>query len=220
MRERIEKSKVKFKSSTDTEVIIELVSKFGVLKTSKLLNGIFCFAIWDKKKTKLFIVRDRVGVKPVYIYKDPQTVAFASEIKALKKLPFIKLKIDYQSVSSYVRLNYIPSPYSIYKNVTKLSPGTIFEVGPNKKIKDTKYWQISNFETDKVHTSNKNSFNIIEEAVKSQMVSDVPLGVFLSGGIDSSLIASMAQKNSVKPINSFTIGFEDNQFNEAEYAKK
>ncbi len=220
LREIIEESKLKFKSSTDTEVIIELVSKFGVIETTKLLNGIFCFAIWDKKKTKLFIVRDRVGVKPVYIYKDHQTVAFASEIKALKKLPFIKLKIDYQSVSSYVRLNYIPSPYSIFKNVTKLSPGTIFEIGPNKKIKNTKYWQISNFETGKVRTSNKDSFSIIEEAVKSQMVSDVPLGVFLSGGIDSSLIASMAQKNSVKPINSFTIGFEDNQFNEAEYAKK
>ena len=220
LRERIEKSKVKFKSLTDTEVIIELVSKFGVVKTTKLLNGIFCFAIWDKKKAKLFIVRDRVGVKPVYIYRDSQTTAFASEIKALKKLPFIKLKIDYQSVSSYVRLNYIPSPYSIFKNVTKLSPGTIFEVDLNKKIKNNKYWDISNFETKKDHTSDINSFGIIEDAVKSQMVSDVPLGVFLSGGIDSSLIASMAQKNSVKPINSFTIGFEDNQFNEAEYARK
>ena len=220
LREKIEKSKVKFKSSTDTEVIIELVSKFGVVKTTKLLNGIFCFAIWDKKKSKLFIVRDRVGVKPVYIYKDSQTVAFASEIKALKKLPFIELKLDYQSVSSYVRLNYIPSPYSIFKNVTKLLPGTIFEVGQNKIIKNTKYWEISNSKTEKVYTSDGDSFSIIENAVKSQMVSDVPLGVFLSGGIDSSLIASMAQKNSVKPINSFTIGFDDNQFNEAEYAKK
>ena len=117
-----------FKTNSDTEVLLELVSRFGPRKATEQLNGIFAFAIWDKKKEKLSICRDRVGVKPVYVYFDGTSFAFASELKALKTLPWLNLELDKKSISTYVRLNYIPSPYSIFKNVSKLSPGSIMEI--------------------------------------------------------------------------------------------
>ena len=209
-----------FKTNSDTEVLLELVSRFGPRKATEQLNGIFAFAIWDKKKEKLSICRDRVGVKPVYVYFDGTSFAFASELKALKTLPWLNLELDKKSISTYVRLNYIPSPYSIFKNVSKLSPGSIMEINLNKHVRIKKYWQISEVLRKNKISSNNDTYGIIEEAVKSQMVSDVPIGVFLSGGVDSSLIAAMAQKNSKKPIDSFTIGFNDDQFNEADFAKK
>ena len=212
---------INFKTNSDTEVLLELVSNLGPQKAADQLNGIFAFAVWDRKKEKLYICRDRVGVKPVYIYHDQENFAFASEIKALKKLPWLKFELDRESISSYVRLNYIPCPHSIFKNVKKLSPGSIMEINLKKSIKIKKYWEISKILLNSKKHSNQNyTFSTIENAVKSQMVSDVPIGVFLSGGIDSSLIAALAQKNSKKPINSFTIGFNDNQFNEAEFAKQ
>ena len=220
IRSNLEK-KVNFKTNSDTEALLELVSDLGPQKAADKLNGIFAFAVWDKKKERLYVCRDRVGVKPVYIYYDEVNFAFASEIKALKKLPWLKLKLDRESISSYVRLNYIPCPHSIFKNVKKLSPGSIMEINLKKSIKIKKYWEISEvLKNNKSKSSQNDTLGIIENAVKSQMVSDVPIGVFLSGGIDSSLIAALAQKNQKKPINSFTIGFNDSQFNEAEFAKK
>ena len=215
----LESTKKKFFTSSDTEVLLELISEKGVLEAVKQLNGIFSFAVWDKKLKKLFIVRDRVGIKPVYIYWDEKTLAFASELKALKKLPWLNLKIDLKSVSNYVRLNYIPAPYSIYENVIKLLPGSVFEIDLKKKKKITKYFHLDINKKKNIQYPDK-TYELLDNSVKSQMVSDVPLGVFLSGGIDSSLITALAQQSSYKPINSFTIGFEDNEFNEAQYAKK
>tara|TARA_B100000161_G_scaffold265579_1_gene242648 strand:- start:2949 stop:4859 length:1911 start_codon:yes stop_codon:yes gene_type:complete len=214
------KEKIQFKTNSDTEVLLELISSVGPKKAIYLLNGIFAFAVWDKKKRKLFVCRDRVGVKPVYTYYDGVNFAFASELKALKKLPWINLELDKKSISSYVRLNYIPSPYSIFKNVSKLSPGSFLEIDLKKSLKKKKYWKILDILEKKNFASSNDTLHIIENAVKNQMVSDVPVGVFLSGGVDSSLIAALAQKNSKKSINSFTIGFKDDQFNEARFAKK
>ena len=214
------KEKIQFKTNSDTEVLLELISSVGPKKAINLLNGIFAFAVWDKKKRKLFVCRDRVGVKPVYTYYDGVNFAFASELKALKKLPWINLELDKKSISSYVRLNYIPSPYSIFKNVSKLSPGSFLEIDLKKSLKKKKYWKILDIIEKKKFASSNDTFHIIENAVKNQMVSDVPVGVFLSGGVDSSIIAALAQKNSKKSINSFTIGFKDDQFNEARFAKK
>jgi len=212
----------KIKTSSDTEILLELISKKGVNKSLSILNGIFCFAVWDKKKKKLFIVRDRVGVKPVYIYWDKKSyLAFASEIKALKVLPWLSFDLDKKSIVNYVRLNYIPSPFSIYKNVIKLNPGSVFEVDLKKQVSIKKFYNINYNNLQSKNFSNpSDTHKILEESVKSQMISDVPLGVFLSGGVDSSLIAALAQKNSSKKINSFTIGFEENEFDEAKYAKR
>ncbi len=204
---------------SDTEVLLELISSIGIEETLKNINGIFCFGIWDSKKKKMFVCRDRVGVKPVYIYWDTKNFAFASEIKALKTLPWLDFQISRRSLASYVRFNYVPSPHSIYENIMKLEPGSIFEIDEKKNFSLTKYWSLEkkeNFNSSKPD----DTFNILNKAVKSQMVSDVPLGVFLSGGIDSSLITALAQENSSKKINSFTIGFQENNFDEAPYARK
>ncbi len=208
------------KTSSDTEVLVELIASIGLKETLKNINGIFCFAVWDVDKERMYVVRDRVGIKPVYIYWDNKNFAFASEIKALKVLPWHNFEICKESLGSYVRLNYIPSPYSIYENVLKLEPGCIFEINKSKVVKYTKYWDFEKLNILKNNNDPTSTHKILNDAVLSQMVSDVPVGVFLSGGIDSSLIAALAQKNSKKKINSFTIGFEDNAFDEAPYAKK
>ena len=141
-----------------------------------------------------------VGVKPVFIYWDKQNFAFASEIKALKVLPWLNFEISKESLASYVRLNYIPSPHSIFENVIKLEPGCIFEINEGKKVKYSRYWDFEKLDLLKERTDPTNTHKILDDAVKSQMISDVPLGVFLSGGIDSSLITALAQKNSKKKL--------------------
>ena len=208
------------KTSSDTEVLVELIACLGLQETLKNINGIFCFAVWDVQKKKMYVVRDRVGIKPVYIYWDEQNFAFASEIKALKILPWLHFDISKESLASYVRLNYIPSPYSIYDNVIKLEPGSIFEINKDRKVKYSKYWDFEKLDILKNNSNPNDTHKILTEAVSNQMISDVPLGVFLSGGIDSSLIAVLAQKNSKTKINSFTIGFDENSFDEAPFAKK
>ncbi len=219
LKKRFKNFLPELKTLSDTEVLLELVSSIGLSETLKNINGIFCFGIWDVKEKKMSVVRDRVGIKPVFIYWDEKNFAFASEIKALKTLPWLNFEISKQSLASYVRLNYIPSPYSIYNNVIKLEPGSIYEIDRKKKIKIKKYWNLENTNFKKLNQSS-DTFSVLNSAVRSQMVSDVPLGVFLSGGVDSSLITALAQENSKKKINSFTIGFQESNFDEAPYARK
>ncbi len=219
LRKIIQQNGVVLKSLSDTEVILELISLYGFNDAIKKLNGIFSLAVWDRKNKKLFLARDRVGIKPLYIYNDNQNFAFASEIKAIKKLSFSSLSIDRESLSTYVRLNYIPSPFSIFKSVSKLEPGSIFIIDLKKNIQKKKFWNVEDLEKKTKNSNPEDTFHVLNNAVKNQMVSDVPLGVFLSGGIDSSLIAALAQKNSKKKISSFTIGFNESEFDEAKYAR-
>ncbi len=198
LRKMIQKKGFVFKSLSDTEVILELISLYGFDDAIKKLNGIFSLAVWDRKNKKLFLARDRVGIKPLYIYNDNQNFAFASEIKAIRKLSFLSLSIDRASLSTYVRLNYIPSPFSIFKSVTKLEPGSTFVIDLKKNTHNKKFWNVEDFEKKSKNSDPTDTFDVLNNAVKNQMVSDVPLGVFLSGGIDSSLIAALAQKNSKK----------------------
>ena len=220
LKDQLNLNPLDFKSTSDTEVLLELISKKGLINTLKVVNGIFAFAIWDRKEKKLSVVRDRVGVKPVYVYWDKKNFAFASEIKSLKTLPWLNFQISKESFASYVRLNYIPSPYSIYENTFKLEPGCVYQISQNKDVSVKKYWDLETSDILKNKTEPSDTHAILNNAVESQMISDVPLGVFLSGGVDSSLIAALAQKNSSKKINSFTIGFEENNYDEAPYAKK
>ena len=214
---------VTFRTNSDTEVILESIAFWGIKNTLKNLNGMFSFTLFDKRKKKLFLVRDRIGIKPLYWYFDKDSFAFSSELKALKVLPWLKFDIDQESLSSYVRLNYIPAPFSIFKKVFKVEPGNILEVSLNKKIIKRKFWSLTDNIKNNKKIYNEDQSQVLKEtlnnAVRKQMRSDVPLGVFLSGGIDSSLIASIAQANSKKKINTFTIGFNESSFNEAIFAK-
>lgn len=218
------KSGLSFRTQGDTEVLLESISHFGIEKSLKLIEGMFSFVLWDKYEKKITIVRDRLGIKPLYYYFDKLTFAFASEIKAIRKLDWLDFSLDRKSILSYVRLNYIPAPNSIYKNIKKVLPGEMITVDLEKNIKKIQFWSFKKFKPfhkedinidyeDKLH-------DLLRKKVKSHLVADVPVGVFLSGGVDSSLIASITDEISKKKINTFTIGFENSTFDEAKYARE
>ena len=143
IKEKLIKKNVKFKTDSDTEVILESISEFGLEDAIKQLDGMFSIAVWDKKLKDLFLIRDRIGIKPLFFYFDSKNFAFASEIKALRKLPWLDFSIDNEALSSYVRLNYVPAPYSIFSKIKKLEPGTILQINLNQKISIKKYWDLT-----------------------------------------------------------------------------
>ena len=225
IRNQLSKNNINFKTDSDTEVILEAFSFWGVKKSLNLLDGMFAIALWDKHSNDLYLIRDRLGIKPLYFYRDNNNFVFSSEIKAFKELPWLNFEIDYQAFSSYVRLNYVPTPKSIYKNIRKLEPGNILKINLGNKLTKEPFWDLT--KVVKKNEIEKSSVSIVaelekmlEEKVNSHMVSDVPLGVFLSGGIDSTLITLLSQKSSKKKVCSFTIGFDESGYNEAIDAKK
>jgi len=211
-----------FKTNSDTEVIIHGYEEWGESIFEKL-EGMFALAIWDSKEKKLILARDKFGEKPLYYFHNPLCFAFASELKALMPHPLFKKEIDFSSLSKYFFFEYIPSPRTIFKNIRKLEPAS-FLILKNNRVETRPYWQIkfgnpknSTFKNEK--PALKELENQINQAVKERLISDVPLGVFLSGGIDSGTIAYFAQKNSLKPIKTFSIGFEEKSFDESKWAR-
>jgi len=213
-----------FISHSDTEVILKAYHKWGVKCVDKF-RGMFAFTIYDESKNKLIILRDRVGVKPLYYYRNNDIFLFSSELKAFyPSKNFIK-EIDTNSLSMYLQFGYIQAPHTIFKNCFKLLPGHYIEYDlTTKKYKEIKYWDLKEHFEPKFQDNEKDLINdledILTEAFKLRMVSDVPVGTFLSGGIDSTLVTAILQKHSKTPIKTFTIGFTDESYNEAPYAKK
>jgi asparagine synthase (glutamine-hydrolysing) len=211
-----------FRSGTDTEVILQAFAGYGV-DAVKHFNGMFAFAIYDKQEEELYIFRDRIGIKPLYYYWDGENFVFASEIKALKKINKLNLQINYSVIPQYLHLGYIPAPYSIYENCYKLEPGHYLKISKTN-FEKKQYWSISSSISDKIITNEKQALirisDLLASSVQYQLRSDVPYGVFLSGGIDSSLVAANASKLSGTKINTFSIGFENQTYNEAVYAKQ
>ncbi len=218
---------IPFKSNTDTEVVVNAVSFWGLEKALDRFIGMFAFAVWDRKEKKLYLVRDRVGIKPLYWGVASGAFFFSSEIKGLLSLGVFSKDIDILSLSQFFRHNYIPSPLSIFKDIRKLPPGSILEVDPDLKISVKRYWDPLEIYKESIRSRLDISFSeavslledLLKEAVSMRMISDVPLGVFLSGGIDSSIVASIMQSVSDRPIKTFTIGFYEDVYNEANYAK-
>lgn len=213
---------VKLKTTSDTEVLIEAFVKWGVSFVERL-NGMFAFTIYDTQEKELFIYRDRLGIKPMYYMYDGDNFVFSSELKSFKKINVNLGGIDKQAINDFLYLGYIPSPLSIYKNVKKFPSGCFARVSEGK-FKIEPYWSLEEQVQPKVLTNYKDAKaqlkDLLFDAVDKRMISDVPLGTFLSGGIDSSLITAIAQKISSKPIDTFTIGFSEEKFNEAEFAEK
>ncbi len=214
---------VKFNSTSDTEVLLQLFIQQRE-KCLRHLNGFFAFAVYDNEKEEIFIARDRSGIKPLHIYSDEKMIVFASELKAILKFP-IKKEIDYNTLALYLQLNYVPGEHSILKNIQRLMPAHFAVIDANGNLKTEKYYSVPyeggkkiadkefNYESSKA-TLRK----LIEESVQRRLVSDVPLGSFLSGGIDSSIVSYCAAKN-VKQLNTFSIGFSDEPyFDETKYA--
>lgn len=212
-----------FKTTTDTEVILHLYEEYGV-DCLLYLRGMFAFAIWDNNKMEMFCARDRFGIKPFYYYTDTEKFVFGSEIKAILKSGEIDKTLSYDALDSYFAFGYITGDLSIYKNIKKLQPGHYLLLSFKEKanIEIKRYWEIK-FDPDYTRTENQwiqDIENCLSETIKLHMNSDVPLGAFLSGGVDSSSVVAMMAKNSNRPIKTFSIGFKEEKYNELTYARE
>lgn len=224
IRVDLEELGYKFISNSDTEVILYSYKEWGIKCIDKFI-GMFAFAILDKINNKLILVRDRAGVKPLYYYTDESQFMFSSEIKSFHKHPEFKKEQNLEVLPCFFQFGYIPAPYTIFKNCFKLEAGNYLELSlGNLEFKITKYWDVNDFYLQEKFTKNEDEIledieAILDNAIDLRMVSDVPVGVFLSGGYDSSLVASILAKKQGKKINTFTIGFDDEKYNEAKHAK-
>lgn len=210
-----------FKSKSDTEVILALYDKFGK-KCLEHLRGMFAFALYDEKEKTIFCTRDRVGKKPFKYYLDENVFIFASELKAILTQKEYKKEVDYLAIHHYLTLQYCPAPLTGFKNIKKLEPAHYLFIDlKTKKVEKERYWKLDY--SKKLNLSKeewkKRILEKLEESVKLRMISDVPLGAFLSGGIDSSAIVALMSKNSEKPIKTFSIGFSEEKYNELKYAR-
>jgi len=218
---------VAWRGHSDTETLLAGFDKWGILDTIKKAVGMFAIAVWDNVECTLTLVRDRLGEKPLYYGWQNETFLFGSELKALKAHPCFLAEINRDAISTYLRYGYVPAPYSIYKGVQKLMPGTLAVISlKNPTPKIVTYWSMEQVLNENHNTfigSTHDAINSLEkqlkESIKLQMMADVPLGAFLSGGVDSSTIVALMQSESERPIKTFSIGFHDQQYNEAHYAK-
>lgn len=211
-----------FDSNSDTEVILKSYHFWGIDCVERF-RGMFAFAIYDSEQQEIIIFRDRAGVKPLYYSQTDNALIFSSELRPLVDYPDFNKEIDFEAVSSYLQFGYIHAPKTIFKTAQKLLPGHYLKYDIESKILVKEcYWNINDFYDNQVATDNvvDELESIITEAFNLRMIADVPVGVFLSGGIDSSLVAAIVQKYSKIPINTFTIGFEDKKYDESNYAKE
>ena len=219
LREDLESNGHKFKSNTDTEVAIHLYEEHGK-ECVKFLHGMFAFAIWDDKKQTLFLTRDRVGKKPLFYYYRDGSFCFASELSALIQGGIIKKEINNQAIDHYLTFGYIPAPLAIYNGVFKLPPAHSMTLD-DKGLRIEKYWSLDF--SKKIEISEKEaaaeSLRLLEDAVKIRLNSDVPLGAFLSGGIDSSVVVALMSRLSGRKVKTFSIGFDEGEYNELKYAR-
>jgi len=210
-----------FQSLSDTEVLLNLYARDGINMLQKI-TGMFAFAIYDLEKKELFVARDRMGKKPFYYTTTKDSFVFASELKAILQHPSVEKKLNIEAVNQYLTFDYVPTPSSIVQNVFKLEAGHFMVVQDNKIVKKQPYWEhdFSKHSTISFPDAVQRLDVLMNDAVKSRLVSDVPLGVFLSGGLDSSAVAYYAQKNSDRQIKTFSIGFDNKSYDEASYASQ
>ncbi len=230
IRSRLAREGVSFRGRSDTEVLLEAVATWGVYKTLSATNGMFAFALWDRQTRTLTLARDRLGEKPLYYATCNGNVLFGSELKALRQHPSFLAEMDREALVLYLRFGYIPAPYSIYRNVKKLPPGTSLQIESTSSdsFVPIPYWSLAEaIDAGAEHRKRASVTEAADElepllmdAVRLRMESDVPLGAFLSGGIDSSLVTAFMQRNSSQPIRTFTIGFQEPAFDEAGFSKK
>ena len=225
IREDLKKIGYEFKSETDTEVILKAYHEWGVESVHRF-NGMFTIAIYDKRNDELVLIRDRAGVKPLYWYLEDGLLLFSSELKSFHKHPDFKKTIDTDALALYLELGYVPQPHSIFENTYKLCAGHYMCINVNDLNFDIKkYWDVSDYyKLPKLELSLDEALNKTESLLTSsfnyRMVSDVPVGMFLSGGYDSSALTAIIQKNRKENIKTFTIGFENEKYNEAVHAKE
>lgn len=221
-----------FRGRSDTEVALAAFEQWGVRDAVERFVGMFAFAVWDRSERRLHLARDRFGKKPLYLYLGDRIAAFASEIKSLRRLPGFNPPVDREALTLYLRHNYVPAPRSIYERVEKLMPGTIVTLssdadGPRVSGRDT-YWNARDVrDSGRMRPTEGSEAEVLEEfdgllrdAVAIRMIADVPLGAFLSGGVDSSLIVALMQAQSSRPVKTFCVGFSEGEYDEARFARE
>ena len=225
IRVELEKYDYIFHSDSDTEVILKAFHKWGIKCIDKF-NGMFLIVIYNKEKNHLTLIRDRAGVKPCFYYHKDDLFLFSSELKSFHKHPSFEKKINFDSLGFYLQYGYISEPNSIFENTYKLESGYYLEIDlKSKKISKNKYWDVIEFyDKPKLKIDEEEALEELERLMISsfeyRMVSDVPVGVFLSGGYDSSIVTAILQSGRTEKINTFTIGFQEKGFDEAPHAKK
>jgi asparagine synthase (glutamine-hydrolysing) len=217
-----------WRGHSDTEVLLACTEAWGLARAVAECIGMFAFALWDTRARTLALVRDRAGVKPLYYSLTPRSLLFASELKALEPHPGFDRALNPAAASLYAQYRYVPAPHSIYRGTAKLMPGSILTVSADGTAATTRYWSAADVAvrgaTHRFTGSDDDAVEALDallaDSVARRMIADVPLGLFLSGGVDSSLIAALMQRNSATPIHTFTIGFEDPRHDEARYGRE
>jgi asparagine synthase (glutamine-hydrolysing) len=230
LRVQLEAQGTRFRGHSDTEVMLEVIERHGITRAVRQFAGMFAFALFDRVANQLHLVRDRLGEKPLYYGWAGDVLLFGSELKALRVHPAWCGEIDRGALALFLRHGYIPAPYSIYRGIKKVVPGTVmtFALGsPRADPLQTVYWSSrevaesgvaapwSGSETELLHDLDL----LLRQTIRRDMIADVPLGAFLSGGIDSSLVVALMQVQSTRPVKTFTIGFDEPEYNEAQHAK-
>jgi asparagine synthase (glutamine-hydrolysing) len=230
LRRELEEAGHAFRGRSDTEVLLSAVAQWGLESAVSRFNGMFAIALWDRHARLLHLVRDRMGEKPLYYGWMGHTFLCASELKALKAHPRFDSPLHRGALALYLRHNYIPAPYSVYAHVSKVAPGTIVTVALEQPgvTRIAPYWSVVGvaarggahpFQGDAAEAAGCLEA-LLRDAVSLRMEADVPLGAFLSGGVDSSTIAAVMQAQSVKPVRTFSVGFDEDRYNEAPHAKR
>ena len=242
LRRELENTGAKFRGHSDTEVMLAAIERWGLEGAVRRFVGMFAFALWDRQERVLSLVRDRIGIKPLYFGWEGKTLLFGSELKALSCYPGFRPAVNREALALYLRYSYVPAPHSIYRHVFKLPAGSILTVRPHEASnregfspnpddqgatwKPIRYWSARRVaehgDSEPFQGSDADAVEELgvrlKEAVRLRMIADVPLGAFLSGGIDSSTVVALMQEQSAKAIRTFTIGFHEDDFNEARYA--
>lgn len=219
---------ISWRGTSDTEVLLEAVAAWGLERALAVTNGMFALALWDRRDRRLHFVRDRLGIKPLYIGRQGGRIAFASELKAFAVLPGFLGQMDVESLAGFLRFGYVPAPRSIWGNVAKVKPGEVVSVGIDGRLHRWIYWSATEVARNGLDTpfagDDAAAIDTLEDllcdAVGRQMVSDVPLGAFLSGGIDSSTVAALMRRAGRGPVRTFTIGFAEAGYDEAKHAAR
>jgi len=220
LREQLVKFGHIFKTNCDTEVIIHAYEQWGVESASKF-NGMFAFGLWDKKAHNLWIVRDRLGIKPLYYFANADVFIFSSEIKPLLKTGLIHAELNEEVLDAYFTLGYVPGPQTIFKHIQKLKPGHFLTLRSGQ-LQEKEYWDFASIETSSLnfHDAQTQLNDLLQDSINKRLMSDVPLGAFLSGGIDSSTVVALMSHFSEEPVNTFTVTYERHfGINEDHYAQ-
>lgn len=209
----------RFKTRTDTEAVIHAYEEYGVDCPNKF-NGMFAFAIWDSRRERLFIARDRLGKKPLYYYKDHERLVFGSELKSLLQAKGVPRQVSKPALDLFLTFEYVPAPHSIFENIFKLPAGHTLSIDGTGKLEIRQYWDL-HFHENGYHEQEleKGLLELLQDAVKIRLMSDVPLGAFLSGGIDSSCIVALMAQVMKEPVKTFSIGFKEGSYNELNFAR-